>query len=90
MLELIGAAALEILNIALSIVSLATRFVASILNFGYVSTSVKLRSEYLLFGAEIDGRNEERHKRVECVLDANYSEAQKYDLEAHEAACKLI
>lgn len=37
----VSAAALEILNIALSIVSLATRFVASILNFGYVSTSVQ-------------------------------------------------
>lgn len=58
MMQLVGAAALEVLNIALSIVSLATRFLASLFNFGYVSTSIQLRGAHLN-GAEIGGRNEE-------------------------------
>ncbi len=45
MLQLILAAALEIINIALSIVSLATRFVASLFNFGYVLTRAQFCGE---------------------------------------------
>lgn len=46
MLELVGAAILEILNIALAVISLVTRLLVSILNFGYVSTRHELQSIY--------------------------------------------
>ena len=42
MSDLFFAAALEVCNIAFSIVGLATRLVASVLNFGYVSFSKEL------------------------------------------------
>ena len=58
MLKLVGAAIVETLNIALSVISLATRLLASIFNLGYVSTSVQLRGAHLN-GAEIGGRNGE-------------------------------
>lgn len=44
MLELVSAAILEILNIALAVISLVTRLLASILNLGYVSTRHELQS----------------------------------------------
>ena len=91
MLKLVTAAALEILNIALSIVSLATRFVASIFNFGYVSTSVQLRGAHLN-DAEIGGRNEETTMNMFQAfrLGAINTTAQMNDGTVHEAAFTLI
>ncbi len=56
LLELVGAAILEVLNTVLAVISLATRLVASIFNLGYVSTSNQLCGAYFN-GAEIGGRN---------------------------------
>ena len=91
MLQLVGAAALEILNIALSIVSLAIRFVASISNFGYVSTSVQLRGAHLN-GAEIGGRNEETTINMLQALRLNTinTVAQWNDEAEHRTAFTLI
>ena len=91
MLQLVGAAVLEVLNIALSIVSLVTRFLASICNFGYVSTSVKLRGAHLN-GAEIGGRNIETTRNMiqAFALGAIDSAAQVNDEKQHKAAFTLI
>ena len=63
MLELVLAATIETLNIALSVISLATRLLASIFNLGYVSTRVEIQGAHLN-GAEIGGRNEETTRNV--------------------------
>lgn len=91
MLKLVGAAVLEVLNIALSIVSLATRFVASILNFGYVSTSVQLRGAHLS-AAEIGGRNAETTINMFHAynLSTINNEAQVNDEGEHQTACTLV
>lgn len=91
MLELLGAAVLEILNIALSIVSLLTRFVASIFNFGYISTSIQLRGA-CLNGREIGGRNEETIHNLlfATALSSVNSNAKKNDEHHHESAFTLI
>jgi hypothetical protein len=77
MFRLVGAAALEILNIALSIVSLATRIVASIFNFGYVSTSVKLGGAHPN-GAEI-GEKIMNMMRASGLIMAGINDDQEHD-----------
>ena len=59
MINLIGAAVLEVFNIVLSIISLATRFLASICNFGYISVHTQLNGSFPN-REEIGGRNEKK------------------------------
>lgn len=91
MMQLVGTAALEVLNIALSIVSLATRFLASLFNFGYVSTSVQLLAAHLN-GTEIGGRTEETTMNMFQAfnLDAINIAAKTNDELEHQAAFTLI
>lgn len=85
MLQLIKAACTEILNIALSIVSLVTRFVASIFNFGYASTSIQLR------GAHLRGATDTTNNRYEALgLAAINGAAKRYDETEHQEVFSLI
>lgn len=91
MVLLAGAAVLEIFNIAISIVSLATRVVASVFNCGYVSTSVQLRGAHIN-GAEIGGRNAETTMNMLHAfgLGAINNAARMNDAIEHQAAFTLI
>jgi len=91
MLKTVGAALLEVLNIALAVVSLATRFVASVFNLGYVSTSVQLRSASLN-GAEVGGRNAETMNNVfsSFVCQAESQTSYLSDEEGHRTAFTLV
>lgn len=69
-----AAAVLEMANIVLSVVSLAARFVATVLSFGYVSTRVQFCDA---LGFEV------------CAPD-NVSVSEGLDTSTHQAAYRLV
>lgn len=84
-------AVLNIVNTALSIVSLATRLLASIFNLGYVSTSIQSRGAHLN-GAEIGGRNAETTMNMlnAFALGAADLGAKTQDEEVHQEVFNLV
>ena len=89
---MLGAAAvLNIVNTALSIVSLATRLLASIFNLGYVSTNIQSRRAHLN-GAEIGGRNAETTMNMLNAFALGTADmgAKTQDEELHQAAFNLV
>jgi hypothetical protein len=91
MLKLVGAAVLEVLNIALSIVSLATRFLASLWNIGYVSTRFIFDSAPLR-NCEMGGRNAETTSNMllGSIFMGSNQIARAVDEAGHQSAFKLV
>ena len=85
MLKLVLASTLEILNIALSIVSLAIRILASIYNLGYESTTHQI-SDNAIFG----GRGTENNENIFRETSNNNLAKNFFDEFGHQLAFKLI
>ena len=83
MLKLVLASSLEILNIALSIVSLVTRTLASIYNWGYVSSNHQISDD-----ANFSDRGEQNNEN--SFGDTHVNPAKNFDKFGHQLAFELV